>query len=388
MKANEQELIKVVLEAQRALRPYTDAMEAATRASRSMADMVRDVEQRSGLKQLQEIMRRQETLSRAAFGPVHELRHSKIFDVVGPWQREMERVRQIMDEYQARFRLPEMTEAARLLANIGRPVSFEKFGLTTSRLQEAIGSMSTPWLDMQEKLRSIGAFAELQGIGHAVRTMPAFDESLSAKLRIDLGDWRDPITWRPEIFTDLAARSDFYEGLGFNTALTDFPLPAFEQSLDIAGLRREPLTENDDGGPEDLPNQEEEEGLERTNAAHDRLQRLERLLRKFIDERMTEAFGPDWPKRRLPNGFFDQWREKKRKAEEAGADVRPIIEYADFTDYAAVICRTDNWREIFGAFFVRQESVRESFQRLIPSGSMLPMPGSSLRMMSCCYASR
>ena len=42
------------------------------------------------------------------------------------------------------------------------------------------------------------------------------------------------------------------------------------------------------------------------------------------------------------------------------------IAYADFTDYERVICRSDNWREIFTTFFDRPESVRESFQRLYP----------------------
>ena len=151
--------------------------------------------------------------------------------------------------------------------------------------------------------------------------MPAFDENLSAALRVDLGDWRKPIAWRPEIFTDLAARSDFYISRGFNPALTDFPLPAFEQSLDIAGLPRElpPAAGGQDAGTL----LDEEEGLSRTNGAHDSLQRLERLLRKFIDERMTQAYGPVWVKQRLPNRLYDQWREKKQKAEKAGAEVRP-----------------------------------------------------------------
>jgi hypothetical protein len=81
---------------------------------------------------------------------------------------------------------------------------------------------------------------------------------------------------------------------------------------------------------------------------------------------MSRAFGADWPKHRLPNGFYEVWREKKRKAEEAGAKERHLIEYADFTDYAALICRGDNWREVFQLCFVRPESVRESFQRLHP----------------------
>jgi hypothetical protein len=63
---------------------------------------------------------------------------------------------------------------------------------------------------------------------------------------------------------------------------------------------------------------------------------------------------------------YDQWQEKKQAAEKGGAQVRPLIAYADFTDYERVICKGDNWRELFGAFFQRPETVRESFQRLYP----------------------
>jgi hypothetical protein len=132
-----------------------------------------------------------------------------------------------MEGYESRFCLPDLAETVRLLADIGKPLAIERFGLTSSQLREAIESMRTPWLDIQEKLRSIGGFADLQGIGHALHTMPAFDENLSAALRLQLGDWRDAIKWRIEIFSDLAARADFYVSLGFNPALTNFPLPAF-----------------------------------------------------------------------------------------------------------------------------------------------------------------
>jgi hypothetical protein len=57
---------------------------------------------------------------------------------------------------------------------------------------------------------------------------------------------------------------------------------------------------------------------------------------------------------------------KKRAAEQNGARVWPLIAYADFTDYPIVICKRDNWREVFEPLFGRQESVRESFQRLYP----------------------
>lgn len=348
---------------------YANAIEAAARAEKQMAEAVRAFQNNSSIEQMLKSVRIHQKLAREALGPMWELRNAGILDLDSPWRPDMDLARQAVEDFHARFRLPEITETARLLAEFRTSPLSEALARSaeeTSSLQRAVESMRTPWLDAHEAMRSIAGLAKLQGIGHALRSMPAFDESLSAALRTDLGDWRDLITWRPEIFTDLTARSDFYVSLGFNPALTNFPLPAFEQSLDIAGLRSElPRSDRSHEAPPS-ESDDEERGLVRTNAAHDRLQKLERLLRKFIDEHMARAFGVGWAKHRMPNGLYEQWREKKRKAELAGAEERPLIEYADFTDYSQVICRADNWREVFGPFFFRPESVRESFQRLHP----------------------
>ena len=347
------------------------SIEEATRASHSIADLRHSIGKNSALMQAMESIRRNEELTRAAIGPLLELHRTGILDLDSAWRREMDVARQAMEGYHARFKLPEIAETTRLLATCKSGVLssiMARYAGEYSSLKRAMESMRTPWMDIQETLRSVAGFAEIHGIGHALRTLPAFDENLSAALRVDLGDWRDPISWRSEIFTDLAARSDFYISLGFNPELTDFPLPAFEQSLDIAGLPRElpPSAGGQDAGTLQDKDDREEEGLSRTNGAHDSLQRLERLLRKFIDERMTQAYGPVWVKQRLPNGLYEQWSEKKRKAEKAGAEVRSLFEYADFTDYPEIICRGDNWQAVFGTLFVRKESVRESFQRLHP----------------------
>ena len=338
-----------------------------------LSGMLRAFEENSSNKRMLENIKLQEKLTRTALGPLWEMRSAGMLDVPvdSLWHQEMQQTIKAMDGLAARFTLPEATQTTRLLAEFkmsGLAESLSKHVMEASALQQAMESMRTPWLDIHESMRSIAGFAEIQGIGHALRDLPAFDETLSAALRVDLGDWRDAIIWRKEIFTDLAARSDFYLGLGFNPALTDFTLPAFEQTLDIAGLRGKlpPLV---NGYGSTLPSTEadsEEKGLVRTNAAHDRLQRLERLIRKFIDKEMTRAFGNGWTKHRLPNGLYEQWQEKKRKAEEAGAEELPLVAYADFTDYEPVICKRDNWREVFAPFFGRPESVRESLQRLHP----------------------
>lgn len=356
--------MKAVLDAQNIL----SVQESAARAA---ADALRAIEISPGVREMFKSMERDNALMRAALGPLEDLRRAGMFAVDSKWLRETERIRQMMTDFEARFRLPEMPEIARLAAEFQSGPTAEaarRFAEQTSALQQAMESMRLPWLDDKEHARSLASFAELQGIGHALRNMPTFDENLSAALRRDLGDWRDAITWRPEILADMGARSDFYAGLGFNRALTDFPAPAFRESLDIAGLRREPPPLIDLYG-DPIPrsgDKNEEKVLERTKTAYDWLLRLETQLRAFIDEEMTRAFGANWPKHRLPNGVHDEWREKKQTAEQAGAQERPLIAYADFTDYERVICRSDNWREIFSTFFGRQESVRESFQRLHP----------------------
>ena len=50
----------------------------------------------------------------------------------------------------------------------------------------------------------------------------------------------------------------------------------------------------------------------------------------------------------------------------AGYSEQPLIDYADFTDYRAIIERKDNWNAVFKPVFGRAEDVRESFQRLFP----------------------
>jgi Swt1-like HEPN len=41
-------------------------------------------------------------------------------------------------------------------------------------------------------------------------------------------------------------------------------------------------------------------------------------------------------------------------------------QYADFTEYANLITKADNWKGVFQMAFDRPESVRESFHRLGP----------------------
>jgi len=237
----------------------------------------------------------------------------------------------------------------------------------SAEFQRAIAEMTTPWLDTQDTIRSFSAFCELQGIGRQLLTSPAFDAQGAEGLRLALGDWRERIEWPSVIFTDPLARADFYVDRGLDPALTDFPAAAFDQSVTVAGLKDAPphfvarydRQSNRDGG-------DEETGFARTNAAHDRLQRFETHIRRFIDERMQAAFGDDWVRGQVPGPIQKAWREKENMARDNGEPERPLIAYADFTDYEQIIVRRDNWKQAFVSVFKRPTLVQESFQRLYP----------------------
>ncbi len=323
----------------------------------------------SAIHRLVNDMERHNKLVRAALGPLADLKASGTLDRLTSSTGAFDHTKQMLVDFEARFRLPDFAETTRVFKTFeesGALKELRRFSAQTSEIQRAIEGMHSPWLDAGNPMHSVAGIAGVQSIGITLGKMPTFSDQITKALRVDLGDWRDRITWPKPIFTDLVARSDFYIERGFDPALTDFPSAAFEESLDIAGLRDEPPALVDLYGAPIPPSEddEEEEAFARTNDAHDWLQRFEAQLRRFIDQAMTDAFGEDWPKHQLPNGLFEEWQEKKLKAEANGGPIWPLISYADFTDYERVICKRDNWREVFVAILGRPESVRESLQRL------------------------
>lgn len=288
-----------------------------------------------------------------------------------PLMQDFRRTSELMVGWELRFRLPEIAEIGSLLANVQRSPWPETIAATmpqTSLLADALAEMTKPWLNIQAAMRSVAGLTELHDIGRVLSGMPGFGDAVAGALRMDLGDWRDPISWRSDVLADLDLRASFYTDLGFNRDLTAFPPEAFDEGIGNSGVRgeRPPLIALYKRPVPAAADDTEEAAYARTNMAHDWLLRLETQLRAFIDEQMTRAVGEGWAKRRLPNGMYEEWKEKHRKAREAGASERPLIAYADFTDYMRVICRRDNWRDVFAVFFGREESVRESFQRLYP----------------------
>lgn len=329
-------------------------------------DFARIAEQAPVWVSLAKTVEEHKALVRPAFGPIEDLleRANSAFSLATPQVEALVRIPQLIEE---RFRLPDLGESALLASKLAESLRSIEAPAYLKDIESAMESMKSPWLEVHKELQSAQAFAAVQDIGAQLRdSVTAFDEDFAAALRNRLGDWRDSITL-PANIEEVIARSAFYVERGLDATLTNFPPVAFRANLQIAGLTEIPavgIAVYDYHVPAE--SDDEEDGFRRTNAAHDRLLRFETHLRRFIDTRMSAAFGVEWPKQRVPSDTYAKWLEKRQKAADSGEAPRPLVAYADFTDYERILLRKDNWDAVFKAVFRRQESVRESLQRLYP----------------------
>ena len=268
-----------------------------------------------------------------------------------------------------RFVLPKIGEAAALFRKhmIAMDETIGKYRMNTEKIRRAFEAMTVPWLDTVNRAQSAMAFAKLQGIGHALRRMPAFRTDFTETLRLDLGDWRRNFKWPSGIIANPAKRTIFYKKMGLNPALTGMPADAFEQSLSIARIKDAPssLFCRENSSADRLGSASSIE-LSRNNEAHDLIQKMETKLRDFIEDRMVQSVGSSWYKRRIDHAILQSWREKRKNSKSRREADIPLIAFADFTDYERIILRKDNWNELFQDVFGHRESVMESFRRLRP----------------------
>lgn len=224
------------------------------------------------------------------------------------------------------------------------------------------------WLNELDELSSVQRLLNLQFIGNTLLKCDAFSSLCSDSLRKLLGDWRDQIAWPNAIWENLDARVRFYKVLGFDCNLTNVPSPVFQEILEITEIRSNPPDLIDKYDPIFHPSKNPDDGLAltRTNKAHDWLQRFESHLRQFIDREMTGTFGTSWVNQQLPKATAEKWHSRKETAMKTGAPTRPLVSYAEFTDYYTILCQEDRWDRVFQRLFESRESVRESFQRLYP----------------------
>ena len=81
---------------------------------------------------------------------------------------------------------------------------------------------------------------------------------------------------------------------------------------------------------------------------------------------MTNRYGAGWEVGRAPeNGrTYEKWTQKRDTAIKNGESPLDLIHYADFTDYAKLLLRKDNWKDLFCPVFRDEEELRVAFRRI------------------------
>ena len=308
-----------------------------------------------------------DSVTRAAYGPIFDIGRVQLDEfsrsALGMTQEWMR-----VNEFLHNFRVPTFAEYEDPLRRHLDAYNATSRNLNVQfadELQRWMQNISTPWLHIGNEMQSVQGIVGLYGIGSALRDLSPYSLDLTDLLRLDLGDWRE-VTLPEDVEDDPVERSSFYEDLGFNIDLTAFPNETFEQLITEADVRTPDVSLLEDYYPASTAEEIEEQGFERTNRAHDLLMRFETHVREFISERMEDEIGQNWVRQRIPGNMRAEWEEKQRRDPNQSKQALPLIAYADFADYVDIICRNDNWNDLFQLTFQRKQSIQESFVRLFP----------------------
>jgi len=117
----------------------------------------------------------------------------------------------------------------------------------------------------------------------------------------------------------------------------------------------------------DIKKLEEQKDDEKKTGQYDILKQLEENLRKIIKENLS-GVSPNWWKERIPQDVRENAEERKSKNESPWSWLKQgeFIDYVDFTDYAKIITRRDNWNEIFAKIFHNKETLEAKLKELEP----------------------
>lgn len=93
---------------------------------------------------------------------------------------------------------------------------------------------------------------------------------------------------------------------------------------------------------------------------------VENRLRSLVARELRQFVGEQWDRSRVPGTTRQRWLERRDKDRSERGDSYELIFYADFMDLSEIICRRDNWKDLFQRFFVSKEDFQVSMSRLHP----------------------
>jgi hypothetical protein len=114
--------------------------------------------------------------------------------------------------------------------------------------------------------------------------------------------------------------------------------------------------------------QDKSQGTKR--AAHDTLRNLEAGLRQLIEKELSATNSSSWWRQRIPDDVRTKAEDRKSAQDRLwpwyDAASTSIMSFVDFNDYAKIIDKSDNWREVFAKVFVDKPLILAKLRELDP----------------------
>jgi len=118
----------------------------------------------------------------------------------------------------------------------------------------------------------------------------------------------------------------------------------------------------------EIPQISAQEKSQSQKESYELLKELEQKLRHVIENEISKI-SSDWWKQRIPNDVRENALQRKKKNDSPWNWVSggsPLIDYVDFTDYAKIISRRDNWNDVFRNIFGNKEELVSKLKELEP----------------------
>lgn len=103
--------------------------------------------------------------------------------------------------------------------------------------------------------------------------------------------------------------------------------------------------------PEEVEPRAEDATRQRLKDAYDTLIVLEPMLRRYVGWRLEQHAGPKWWRQRIPEVIRTECKERKAQRETPDSRQHAPIHYMFIGELKTVICKGDNWAQVFGPDF-------------------------------------
>ena len=103
-------------------------------------------------------------------------------------------------------------------------------------------------------------------------------------------------------------------------------------------------------------------------SSRDALDELEISVRTFVQEQLFECFGPNWWKTRVSGKIKKDCESRANKEKSQRFPRLPqseLVHYTNLGELKDIICRADNFRDVFKSFFENTEQISSKLSELV-----------------------